>query len=101
MSSLLSCLDFPGKSLLLDSACLNCSEDIHLSLTSPVNLHVKECKARVSHRLRALLSLLGHKREGRKYFEEIFEEITVDRSSDFVMKEQPTDQRSLVNFEQK
>lgn len=71
---MLSCLDFPRKSLLLDSACLNCSEDIHLSLTSPVNLHVKECKARVSHRLRALLSLLCHKREGRKYFEEIFDE---------------------------
>ena len=60
--------------MLFDSACLNCSEDIHRSLTSPVNLHVKERKARVSHRRRALLSLLSHKREGRKYFEEIFEE---------------------------
>ena len=39
------------------------------------------------------------KRKNRQ--KKIFEEITVDRSSDFVMKEQPTDQRSLVNFEQK
>lgn len=43
----------------------------------------------------------SRKKEKKKQAEKIFEEITVDRSSDFVMKEQPTDRRSLVNFEQK
>ena len=43
----------------------------------------------------------SRKKEKKKQAEKIFEEITVDRSSDFVMKEQPTERRSLVNFEQK